>query len=83
MFDSETDFEEYGIFARTELLDRLDLRIDCGRGDPFERAVEALADEIDAEVHLEPGAHDAAYWTRVLPDQLAWLGDRVSAAGAQ
>lgn len=82
-FDSEADFDHYGMFARRDLLDGLALRIDCGRGDPFYRNVVAFREGLDAEVRIRPGAHDAAYWTRVLPDQLAWLGGRLSAAGPE
>src|SRR5262245_28791496 len=67
-FDSRADFDEYGMFERRDLLTGLDVRIDCGRGDPFFRSVMAFTDGLDAEVHIEPGAHTIAYRTRVLPD---------------
>lgn len=78
-FDSQEDFDEYGIFGRTDLLDGLDVRIDCGRGDPFYRNVVELTERVEADVHLEAGDHTAGYWTRVLPAQLAWLGGRLTA----
>ena len=28
---------------------------------------------------FEPGAHDAAYWRRVLPDELSFVGGRPTA----
>ena len=78
-FDGPDDFAEHSLFPRRAELDRLDLRIDCGRGDPFYREVEELTDGLEhTEVHIEPGGHDAAYWSRVLPDQLAWLGARLN-----
>jgi hypothetical protein len=36
-----------------------------------------------AEVHVEPGGHDVAYWTRVLLDEIDWLGAGLSAERAQ
>ncbi|MGD9961170.1 alpha/beta hydrolase [Nocardioides sp.] len=82
-FDGPDDFAEAGMFQRRDLLAGVPLRIDCGRGDPFYRSVADFADDLDAEVHFEAGAHDADYWTRVLPAQLDWLAVGLSAAGAQ
>jgi hypothetical protein len=58
-------------------------RVDCGTGDPFYRDVREVLENEDVEQHYEAGAHEAAYWTRELPGQLAWLGERVSAGRAQ
>ncbi len=55
-----------------------DRRIDCGTGDPFYRNVREFADGTDIETHFSGGGHDAGYWTRMLPDELAWLGERLS-----
>ncbi|RJS47044.1 alpha/beta hydrolase-fold protein [Nocardioides cavernaquae] len=80
-YDSRADFERWRILGdgtRLDALRKLEIRVDCGRGDPFLGGVKDLRDELpDAEVHLAAGAHDAAYWTRVLPAQLAWLGSRM------
>lgn len=76
-FDTE---EQYG--ECMALVDRglkLDCRVDCGTGDPFYRDVRAVLDGHDVPQHYEPGAHDPAYWTRVLPGQLDWLAERLSA----
>ncbi|CUR54757.1 putative esterase [metagenome] len=81
-FDDAADFEDYGMFDRRDLLDGLDVRVDCGRGDPLFHQVTDFTDGQPMELHIEPGAHEPAYWTRVLPDQLTWLGDRLSATGA-
>jgi len=76
-FDGQDDFDAYGIFDRTDLLSGVDVRIDCGRGDPFYRNVVELADRVEADVHLAAGDHTSGYWRRVLPAQLAWLGGRI------
>ena len=34
----------------------------------------------DVTSTFEPGAHDAAYWRRMLPDQLAFLGAAVGSS---
>jgi hypothetical protein len=82
-FDSAADFATYGMFGRRDLLSGLDVRVDCGRGDPFFHNVSDLVDGMDADAHFAAGAHDGAYWTRVLPDQLTWIGERISASGAE
>jgi S-formylglutathione hydrolase FrmB len=64
-----------GLLATEDVPDR---RIDCGTGDPFYRNVREFADGTDIETHFSGGGHDAGYWTRMLPDELAWLGERLS-----
>ena len=50
---------------------------------PFYRNVRELSEHIDADVHLAAGDHTSGYWRRVLPAQLTWLGERLSAPDAQ
>ena len=67
--------------GRQEDLDGIPVRVDCGTGDPFYREaqayVEGFSDDADVTSTFEPGGHDAAYWRRMLPAQLAFLGERV------
>lgn len=77
-FDSAADFERHDVFERTRVLRRLALRIDIGDGDPFLRATRSLASDVGVRPHVSSGGHSAAFWTRVLPAQLRWLGARVS-----
>jgi S-formylglutathione hydrolase FrmB len=80
-YDGAADFARWRILgdeSRLARLRELEIRVDCGRGDPFLGGVKELRDELpDAEFHLDAGAHNAAYWTRVLPGQLAWLRSRM------
>lgn len=80
-FDDRASFEKWGVLgdrARLAKLADLDVRVDCGRGDPFVPGVEELREQLpSAEVHLGAGDHRAGYWRRVLPAQLAWLDERV------
>ncbi len=49
----------------------------CGTEDPFIDAVRRFVEVAEPEkTVLEPGAHDSAYWTRELPDIIAYLGER-------
>jgi enterochelin esterase-like enzyme len=80
-FDDEDQYDAAMALARSELV--AGTRVDCGTGDPFYRDVREVLDGTDVEQHYEPGAHEAAYWTRELPGQLTWLADRLSAGGAE
>lgn len=79
-YDGAADFARWGVLgnpARIARLARRQVRVDCGEDDPFVPGVSELRHELpSARVHLSPGAHDAAYWKRVLPAQLAWLDAR-------
>ena len=77
-YDTEEQYDEATARAREQLA--RESRVDCGTADPFYRDVRAVIDGIDVEQHYEQGAHDAAYWTRVLPGQLDWLAARTSAS---
>lgn len=80
-FDSREEYERYSVVGHQEDLDGIAVRIDVGTGDPFYRDVqdyvEGFPDGADVTSTFEPGAHDAAYWRRMLPDQLAFLGSEV------
>ena len=64
-------------------LDGIAVRVDCGTGDPFYRDVQGYVDGFDRPVTstFEPGAHDPAYWRRLLPAELAFLGGRLPREG--
>ncbi len=80
-FDDEQQYDDCMALARAELV--TGTRVDCGTGDPFYRDVREVLEDSDVEQHYEPGAHDAAYWTRELPDQLDWLAEGLSAGRAE
>ena len=48
----------------------------CGESDPFIDATRRLVDAAKPVVsEIEPGDHDEAYWRKVLPDALKFVGD--------
>lgn len=81
-FDDVAEYEEFTVQGRQADLTSIPVRIDCGTGDQFYRAVEEYAahfpDDADVEATFEPGAHDPDYWRRVLPAQLDFLATRVA-----
>lgn len=79
-YDDRHDFEQ--VLADQRANRGAAVRIDCGTGDPFYRTVRSWAEELGIRGEFEAGGHDADYWQRVLPDQLAWLGGRLGLAAA-
>lgn len=79
-YDDAADYARNDVFAHPEWLDGLPLHIDCGTSDPFYAATRDFV----ARLHphpaggFGPGAHDDAYWRRVAPAQLRFLGRRLS-----
>lgn len=80
-FADADEYERYSVVGHQDELDGIAVRVDCGTGDPFYRDVEdyvaGFPDEVDVTSTFEPGAHDPAYWRRMLPAQLDFLGAAV------
>lgn len=75
-FDSAADFARHDVYGRPDLLDGVALRVDCGRSDPFYSATRDFVDRLPQRPagRFGPGEHTAAYWRRVAPAELAFLG---------
>jgi hypothetical protein len=77
-FEDAAEYERFTVQGRQEDLAGIAVRIDCGTGDQFYRAVEDYAGDFpsdaDVDATFEAGAHDPDYWRRVLPGELAFLG---------
>ena len=79
-FDDAEEYEEFSVMGDQADLEGIEVRVDCGTGDPFYRAVQDYVDGFeDGEVTstFEAGGHDEGYWRRMLPDELAFLGAAV------
>jgi dienelactone hydrolase len=78
-FADAAEYEQYSVMGRQSDLDGIPVRVDCGREDPFYSADRTYVDGFDRPVisTFESGAHDPAYWTRMLPAQLAFVGRRL------
>lgn len=84
-FDDETDFAANAVLrpaagSLTPLLARGSLRVDCGTADPFLEADRAFVAEMSpAPLGSFPrGGHNADFWRRMAPAQLALLGRRLA-----
>jgi dienelactone hydrolase len=78
-FADAAEYLEYSVLGHQRDLDGIAVRVDCGREDPFYPADRAYVDGFDRPVTatFQAGAHDAAYWTRMVPAQLAFVGRRL------
>jgi predicted esterase len=81
-FADAAEYERYTVFGRQADLDGIAVRLDCGSEDPFFPEDEAYVAGFRRPVTATfgEGAHDPAYWTRMMPHQLAFVG-RALAAG--
>jgi len=75
-FADAAEYQKFSVMGRQRDLDGIAVRVDCGREDPFYPADRAYVDGFDRQVTatFEDGAHDAAYWTRMVPAELAFVG---------
>jgi S-formylglutathione hydrolase FrmB len=78
-YDGPEDFRAHQVFGRAADLKNVALRIDCGRDDPFAPATRDLREQVRAAGGLQAGAHTGGYWRRMLPDQLSFLGNALTA----
>lgn len=79
-FADAAEYQRYTMLGHQSDLDGIRVRLDCGTDDPFLSADQAYVAGFDRPVTstFEPGAHDASYWTRMLPAQLAFVGRALS-----
>lgn len=73
-FDDREDFLAHDVFARTDVLSRMPVRLDCGTSDPFIAANRAFAAKLPtAKATFDKGAHTLDYWRSHASAQLDWL----------
>jgi S-formylglutathione hydrolase FrmB len=75
-FVDAAEYEQYSVVGHQADLAGIPVRVDCGTDDPFYAADRAYVAGFDQPVAstFKPGDHDPAYWTRMLPSQLAFVG---------
>jgi hypothetical protein len=86
-FDDERDFAENDVFAGIDKLADTAVRVDCGKADVFYDAARDFAGRVEAQTgrtvagDYSTGCHDAHYWRRVAPDELAFVHRALGPAG--
>jgi enterochelin esterase-like enzyme len=75
-FAGAEEYQQYTVLGHQADLDGIPVRLDCGTDDPFYSADRAYVAGFPRPIvsTFRPGGHDAAYWTRMLPAQLAFVG---------
>ena len=79
-FDGAADFAQHDVIAHADRLAGVNLRVDCGKQDPFYGYVTHL----DAALPEPPsggyskGGHDQDYWGRVAPAEAEFIGRALS-----
>ena len=78
-FDSEQDWQRYGVWPHLTDLAGTAVRIDCGGTDPFAPTARELLRRIPGAVGgIGSGCHDQAFWRRSAPAALRFLDANVS-----
>lgn len=82
-FADPAEYERYTVFGHQSELDGIPVRLDCGTDDPFYAADKAYVAGFHRPVTttFQPGAHDDASWTRMLPAQLRFVGRALGSTG--
>jgi S-formylglutathione hydrolase FrmB len=78
-FADQAEYDRFTVFGHQADLDGIPVRLDCGTEDPFCPADRAYVAGFDRAITatFTDGAHDPAYWTRMMPAQLAFVGRRL------
>ncbi|MFZ2014429.1 MAG: alpha/beta hydrolase-fold protein [Nocardioides sp.] len=81
-FADAAEYRRYTVMGHQHDLDGIAVRVDCGTDDPFYDADRTYVRGFSRPVvsTFQPGAHDAAYWTRMLPAQLRFVGRALGSA---
>jgi enterochelin esterase-like enzyme len=79
-YDDAADYTRNDVFAHPGWLEGLPLHIDCGTSDPFYTATRDFVSRLHPHPAggFGPGAHDVAYWRKVAPAQLRFLGRQLN-----
>jgi len=79
-FDSEHDWQTYGVWEHLDEIRGPAVRIDCGSGDPFAPTARQLLKRIPGVAGgIESGCHIGSFWRRRMPSTLEFLAEHLSA----
>ena len=74
-FDDADDYHRYDVYASTDRLRGVAVRVDCGTGDPFYGADRAFVARLPAGYQSSFGAgfHEDSYWRSRAPAQIEFI----------
>jgi S-formylglutathione hydrolase FrmB len=73
-FDSEADWEQWGVWTHASSMGGVPVRIDCGQSDPFASTARSLIQRIPGAVgEISSGCHQRSFWRRKVSAQLKFL----------
>jgi S-formylglutathione hydrolase FrmB len=79
-FDSQADWERYGVWEHLSQMGSVPIRIDCGNADPFAPTARRVLGSIKGAVgSIDDGCHDIGFWRRQAPREMAFLKAHLSA----
>ncbi|MFJ9949365.1 alpha/beta hydrolase [Kitasatospora sp. NPDC091207] len=81
VFKDEADWREHEPLLHQDQPHGRPIGVWCGTEDPFCDAARKLVGDT-VQVRFTPGVHDAAYWRKVLPDAVSFLGRALAGRGA-
>lgn len=77
-FADEARWEATEPLRHTDELSGAEVGVWCGTSDPFITPARQLVSKANPKVAaIGPGSHDSAYWERILPDVLTFVGNTV------
>jgi enterochelin esterase-like enzyme len=79
VFDDAEDYERNDVFSRVGALADIPLQIDIGDDDSFTPTVEVFIETLPTppQGKVGNGFHDTAYWMRVAPAEISFLGNHL------
>ncbi|GAB3450352.1 alpha/beta hydrolase-fold protein [Actinophytocola sediminis] len=78
VFNNEQQWRDTDPLQNVSRFSGVPLGVWCGDSDPFIDGARELVDKRDDEVsEFKPGGHDPAYWKKVLPEALKFIGQRI------
>ncbi len=82
-FADAAEYVRYSVMGHQTDLDGIPVRVDCGTDDPFHAADVAYVAGFARRIvsTFGPGAHNPAYWTRMMPAQLGFVGRALASGG--
>ena len=79
-FDSEADWQRYGLWEHLDEMHDVAVRIDCGSADPFAPTARQLVKRIPGAIGgIESGCHVGSFWRRRMPATLDFLAQHLTA----